>query len=78
MEASNMQAAHLQDEKYMLLTDSQDLDDLCEDFPTIDRNEITGALVVIEDCEWIEVWVTESSKPYSINADYDCIRINES
>ena len=73
-----MKAMHLQDEKYMLLTDSQDIDDVCSDFPELDRTAITGALVVLGDGDYDEVWVTESSTPYSVYADYDCVRLIDS
>ena len=53
----------------MLLVDSQDIQAVCEYFgiPTID---ITGAMVDIEDGEYVNVLMTSSSRPYSVDADY--------
>ena len=65
-----MKAKDLQGSKYTLLTDSQDLDALCDYYPIIDRDLITGAIVAVEDGDYSEVYITESDKPYEIYADY--------
>ena len=68
-----MKASELQNERYTLILDSQDLDSLCEYFPILPREDITGAIVTVVDGEYNEVYLTESSRPYELNADYNPI-----
>lgn len=57
-------------EGYTLLTDSQELDILCENLGLTNREDITGALVKMDDGDYLDVLVTESKAPYSILAYY--------
>lgn len=51
-------------------TNRQDIDFLCEYFPFLPQQDITGILVSIEGGDFIEVYVTESSNPYASHAVY--------
>ena len=60
------------DDRYMSLSDSQDIDFICEYYGIMKyREDITGAMVIVGEGDYDEVWLTESSRPYSIYADYE-------
>ena len=65
-------AGDITGEDYMLILDSQDLESLHHSVPTC-PDEMTGALVIVDDGDYVEVWATESSRPYSVNATYERI-----
>lgn len=65
-----MKAKYLQDDKYTFLQNSQDINALCDYYPILDRENITGAIVLVEDGEYSEVYITESNRPYELEADY--------
>lgn len=55
---------------YAMVSDSQEIQALCENFTFLPADEITGALLNIKDGDYGEVYVTESSRPYSLDAIY--------
>ncbi len=59
----------LSNSEYQLMQDSQDLKAVL-DYYGIKSIEITGALVLVRDGEYISVWFTEDNEPYSLYADY--------
>lgn len=66
----------LQDERYILSLDSQDLEATAEhvagglQYLGIKPEDITGALVWEQDGSFREVWVTEASAPFALSASY--------
>lgn len=66
---NNIPASEIQGGEFQLLTDSQDLNDLYRYFPVI-PDDFTGAIVSVGDGDYSEVYVTESSRPYSLDAIY--------
>lgn len=50
----------------ILMDDSQELDSLCEMFSFLPRSDITAAIVTVVDGDYGEVYITESSRPYSL------------
>lgn len=53
------------------ISDSQDLEQLCEELGwTMEASGITGAFVRIGDHEVSEVWTTDWSRPYAANCLY--------
>jgi hypothetical protein len=53
------------------LSDSQDIDHICNYYGLDDvRSDITGIMVLVGDGDYDDVWFTESSRPYSIEAKY--------
>lgn len=65
-------AGDITGEEYVYVTDSQDLESLHHNIPTC-PDDMTGALVLVANGDYSEVWVTESSRPYSVNAMYERI-----
>jgi hypothetical protein len=65
-------AGDITGDDYVYVTDSQDLESLHHNLPVC-PDGMTGALVATEDGDYTEVWVTESSRPYSVNAIYERI-----
>ena len=65
-------ASEITGEDFVYLSDSQDLESLHHSIPVC-PDGMTGALVRIGDGDYAEVWVTESSRPYSVNAMYERI-----
>lgn len=64
------------DDRYTFLTDSQELDWLCDLYGlgSLNRQEITAAMVIIGAYgDYTEVWFTESSRPYEIGAQYESL-----
>lgn len=54
-----------------LITDSQDLDAICDHFGISKyRDDITGAIVVIDDGDYRLCYLTEDAAPYLNTADY--------
>jgi hypothetical protein len=51
-------------------TDSQILDELCNYFLFLPREDITGVMYTIGEGDYEEVYVTESSRPYFVGAIY--------
>ena len=68
-----MRADNLQDPRYIFISDSQDLEHLFDNVgvPLEARDQITAAIVSINDGDYTEIWLTESSQYYSIYADYE-------
>jgi hypothetical protein len=63
---------NLSDEKYTLVLDSQDVSQIARDvgLPAEWISDITGAVVAICDGDYDEIWLTESSKPYDLRAEF--------
>jgi hypothetical protein len=56
---------------FQLVPDSQDIRETLQSIGKSDlADKITGLLVKVGDAEYLEVWATESSRPYSIYAEY--------
>ena len=55
---------------FVFMTDSQNIEALCEAFTFLPRQNITGALVTVMDGDYGEVYITESSNPYMDRATY--------
>jgi hypothetical protein len=55
-----------------LALDSQEIEGYLESvsFPDEYRKDITGVCVLSGDCEHVALWLTESNRPYDINAIY--------
>ena len=66
-----LDSEYLQDKRFVMLCDSQDLDALWEEFDV----HPTGALVHAEDGEYREVWITHYSRSYSLSAVYELVHI---
>ena len=58
--------------EHTYVSDSQDLESLHHNLPVC-PDGMTGAFIAVEDGDYAEVWVTESSRPYSVNAVYERI-----
>lgn len=67
---NNIPANELEFVNEMFLTDSQDIDALCNDFPFLPIEDITGFITSVKDGDYGEVYVTESGSPYSYDAIY--------
>ena len=52
-----------------LLTDSQDITAVLESIGCTE-SDISGAVVVVDDGDYSAVWLTDSSRPYHVNALY--------
>ena len=54
------------------VTDSQDLEDLLDSIglKTAWAKDITAALILVEDGEYSEVWLSEDNAPYENSATY--------
>ena len=54
------------------VTDSQDLEDLLDNIglKTVWRKDITAALVLVGDGDYLEVWLSEDNAPYLNSATY--------
>ena len=61
--------AYLQDINGKLLLDSQDIVAVLESIG-YDEPDITGAVVVVGDGEYSEVWLTDASRPWLVDALY--------
>ena len=61
--------AYLQDINGKLLLDSQDIAAALESIG-YDEPDITGAVVVVGDGEYSEVWLTDASRPWLVDALY--------
>lgn len=65
----------LSDDKYQLVLDSQDLDAVLTIVHVPDEfdlliEDVTGLVVYAAEGEYVEVWATDSSKPYHVNSRY--------
>lgn len=62
----------LQNDKYYLIQTDFELSDLLEycGIPQEYRQDITGAIVAIQDGEYTEIWLSESAKYYSLDSVY--------
>jgi hypothetical protein len=64
--------AELNGEGYQLITDSQELDEICQHSGVRKyREDINGAVVLVGDGEYLEVYLTESNRPFDITATYE-------
>lgn len=62
----------LQDEKYTLVLDSQDIKSIAN-YAAIEEqyiDDITGAIVEMGDGDYNEIWFTEDNRPYDLDAIY--------
>ena len=62
-------SACLDDIEGDLVLDSQDIAAVLESIGS-NETDITGAVVQLVDGEYLEVWLTDSSRPYHVNALY--------
>ena len=60
---------HLQDINGQLVLDSQDIAAVLESIGS-NETDITGAVVQLVDGDYSAVWLTDSSRPYHVNALY--------
>ena len=70
---NNIPLSELQGDDFELITDSQEIAELCRYFVgVISPDNITGAVVSIDEYEadYSEVYVTESNRPFDLNAIY--------
>lgn len=66
---------YLQHARFTLLQDSQDIAALCESIGlNVDR--VSGALVDIDNGDYVEVWVTCYRAPYAIDSVYECVIVD--
>lgn len=56
---------------YTYLSDSQHLRALAEHFPRTVPKDATAAYVWVEDGDYRQVWVTDSSRPYEADTRYE-------
>ena len=66
-------SAYLDDIEGDLVLDSQDIAAVLESIGS-NETDITGAVVQLVDGEYLEVWLTDSSRPYHVNALYWRVR----
>jgi len=59
--------SELQSYLYTYLQSEDDIQQIATDF---NAGEITGAVVKMGDGEYSEVWVTDSSRPFELKAEY--------
>ena len=64
--------SNIGDERYQLLVDSQDVMAVMESigFPKWYQADITAVLVLVGEGEYTDVWLSESSAPYMLDAEY--------
>ena len=61
---NNIPLKELEDNhELLLLLNSQDIQSICEYFPVLPENDITGILASAEDGDYKEVYITEYSMP---------------
>ncbi len=60
----------LQGNEYIFLQNDGDILDVASEFATDFAEDITGAVVKMGNGEYLEVWLTESSRPYELQAIY--------
>lgn len=70
--AQTRTAGQLQDEKYTLVTDSQEVREIAHyaGLSEKDADDITAAIVEVGDGEYNEIWLSESSAPWNLTAIY--------
>ena len=63
---------NLQDKKYIYVSDSQEVREICNDagLNADDTRHIAAAVVAIGDGEYTEIWLTESTHPYLLSTTY--------
>ena len=66
-------SAYLDDIEGDLVLDSQDIAAVLESIGGTET-DITGAVVVVGDGDYLEVWLTDSNRPYHVNALYWRVR----
>ena len=62
-------SAYLDDIEGDLVLDSQDIAAVLESIGSTET-DITGAVVVVGDGDYLGVWLTDSNRPYHVNALY--------
>lgn len=71
--ANDFSAAHV------LLLNSQDISQALEHVkkfpPAWTPNDVTGCMVLVGEGEYLEVWVTESRRPYNNSAQFEKCKI---
>lgn len=67
--SNNIPLSELQDDFYLCL-DSQDIDFICDYFSFLPHDDITGYVGKIGEGDYVEVYITESSRPYDLQAIY--------
>ncbi len=70
MTAQTKQLNDLQGNEYTFLQNDGDILDIASEFVTEFAEDITGAVVKVGDGEYLEVWLTESSRPFELSAIY--------
>ncbi len=60
----------LQGNEYIFLQNDGDILDVASEFATDFAEDITGAVVKMGNGEYLEVWLTESSRPFELSAIY--------
>lgn len=66
---NNIPLSEIQDLEYFC-TDQQDVDFICEYFPFLPHDDITGYVADIGDGDYEQIYVTEWSRPYDLQAIY--------
>jgi len=56
-------------ENYILVTDSQDVEYIARGEGIIDP-DITAAMVMVGDGEYLDVWFSESAAPWNLNSTW--------
>jgi len=67
--------SYLQDDRFTFIQDSQELSDFENEVDMLDwwdadLDRATGALVSADDGEIVEMWMTDSSRPFDLGAQY--------
>ncbi len=64
--------SELEGEQYTAVWDSQDVQAVCESvgLSADDTENITAAMVIIGDGEYVKIWLSESNRPYDLTAVY--------
>ncbi len=68
--------SELQDDRYALIQSQSDLEDVLLSQPNVQSRKlyvpdnVSGAIVATSDGDYDEIWLTESSRYFDLNADY--------
>lgn len=66
---NNIPLSEIQDLEYFCM-DQQDVEFICDLFPFLSRDDITGYVANIGDEDYTEIYITESSRPYDLHSIY--------
>lgn len=66
---------YLEDDIYTYISTDYDLEAVLEfvGLPDEDKEDITGAVVLVGDGDYDAVWLTESPRPYDLTATYHAL-----